>query len=1076
MHSSSQKYEVSNSHNTYSPRRYDVFLSFSGIDARNNFAGHLLAALDRNGFYTFRDDTKLTKGEDIGPGLLKAIEDSSIAIIIFSKNYAASRWCLDELVKIMDCRRTFKQFVVPVFYGVDPSIVRMQSNGYAQAFTRHHDYFFKDAKLRRWRAALTEAANISGFDSKHVSNGDESKLIDYIVEVVANFLDPSHLSVADYPVGINSRVEKLKELLSLGLNDVQIVAIWGMGGIGKTSTAKGMYNLLHRRFDSSSFLENVRGTWKQYNGPVKLQRRLLSDLLLDKNRSIRNFYRGIEEIKRRAWCRRVLLVLDDVDDVSQLRALAINRDLLHPGSRIIVTTRDLSTLSSLQVDKVYTPEELNKEESLRLFSWHAFRRDSPIEDYEILSQEVVSYAKGLPLVLEILGSFLSGRTVPEWRSKLEKLKKIPHDDVQGKLRLSFDSLDDEQKGLFLDIACFFVGMDQDLPVKILEGRGFFPKSGIGVLARRCLVRIDSDNQLMMHDLIQDMGREIVRQESCREPGERSRLWYYEDVLDVLEHNTGTSLVEGLVLNLPRSYELELDAKGFAGMNTLRLLHLSYVHLTGSYEHLSRRLVWLCWKGFPLKCIPSTLYMDNMVAIDFSYSSLEEVWRETKVLNKLKYIDLSHSYFLTKTPNFTGLGSLEILLLSHCTKLGEVDQSIGCLKNLLVLNMKNCQNLCKLPRTMLLLKSLVHLDISGCSKLGGSAIISWFSSLASLTRSPDSIGLSPASIQGSSCFLKLYLENCNISCVPNQIGSLISLQFLNLSRNNFSSLPASITSLPKLKGLYLNQCTWLQLLPGLPIKLKGLSANYCTSLERISIESKVDEAPFMTFYGCPKLVDNSFANDFRKNLLQYQGLPEQGDFSIFLPGSEVPNWCNYQSMGSVLSFVVPPDQKIQGWILCCVFAGHHNDDDDMFAISYDIHNKIIGRKRRYQPTVDGYPIRREYQMWLNYVPFWYLESEWKESESWLQSGDVVEMSIRIDKHWRVKKCGVSLICEGDEKDLQSNVQPLIHYTFPPLCGEDYFADGKGSLSLLRQVTDHSFLHEIGVLKSKKKGYHLALARL
>ncbi|XP_059625792.1 TMV resistance protein N-like [Cornus florida] len=363
--------------------------------------------------------------------------------------------------------------------------------------------------------------------------------------------------------------------------------------------------------------------------------------------------------------------------------------------------------------------------------------------------------------------------------------------------MSFDSLDDEQKGLFLDIACFFVGMDQDLPIKILEGCSFFPKSGMGVLARRCLVRIDSDNQLAMHDLIQDMGREIVRQESCREPGERSRLWCHEDVLDVLINNTGTRLVEGLALNLPRSNEPELDAKVFAGMSRLRLLHLSNVHLIGSYECLSRRLVWLCWKSFQLKCIPSTLYMDNMVAIDFSYSSLEEVWRETKVLKKLKYLNLSHSYFLTKTPDFTGLRSLEILLLNHCTKLVEVDQSIGCLKNLLVLNMKNCQNLCKLPRSMFLLKCLVHLDISVCSKLGGSAVMSWyssFSSLVSLTRSPDSIGLSPASILGSSCILKLYLENCNMSYMPSEIGSLVSLECLNLSRNKISNLPASLAFL------------------------------------------------------------------------------------------------------------------------------------------------------------------------------------------------------------------------------------------------------------------------------------------
>ncbi|XP_059654438.1 disease resistance protein RUN1-like [Cornus florida] len=276
----------------------------------------------------------------------------------------------------------------------------------------------------------------------------------------------------------------------------------------------------------------------QPNGLVELQEKLLCDILLtDGNQRIRSEDYGIEVIKRRAWCRRVLLVLDDVDNINQLRALAINRDFLRRGSRIIITTRDLSSVSSLEMNEVYMPQELNNEESLQLFSWHAFRSYRPVQDYEILSEKVVSYAKGLPLVLEILGASLLNSTIAEWKSELKKLKKIPHMDVQRKLALSMNSLDDEQKGLFLDIACFFVGMDKDFPIKLLKGCGFFPESGIGVLSRRGLVSIDVLNRLRMHDLIQDMAREIVRQECPEEPGERSRLWYHKDALDVLRNNT-----------------------------------------------------------------------------------------------------------------------------------------------------------------------------------------------------------------------------------------------------------------------------------------------------------------------------------------------------------------------------------------------------------------------------------------------------------------------------------------------------------------------------------------------------------
>ena len=82
--------------------KYDVFLSFRGEDTRNNFTDHLYAALNQKGIYTFRDDQKLERGKLITPVLLKAIEDSLFAIVVLSKNYASSTWCLDELAKIME--------------------------------------------------------------------------------------------------------------------------------------------------------------------------------------------------------------------------------------------------------------------------------------------------------------------------------------------------------------------------------------------------------------------------------------------------------------------------------------------------------------------------------------------------------------------------------------------------------------------------------------------------------------------------------------------------------------------------------------------------------------------------------------------------------------------------------------------------------------------------------------------------------------------------------------------------------------------------------------------------------------
>ncbi|GKE04107.1 TMV resistance protein N [Tanacetum coccineum] len=146
---------------------YDVFVSFRGDDTRKNFVDHLFAALKGHGINTFNDNEKLDRGKSIAPKLLEAIEESAIAIVIFSKNYASSTWCLDELVKIMSCHKTKGRSVYPVFYDVDPSDVRKQQGHFGEGFGQHQ----KTDKIRIWREVLVEAANFSGWDLKTVANG-----------------------------------------------------------------------------------------------------------------------------------------------------------------------------------------------------------------------------------------------------------------------------------------------------------------------------------------------------------------------------------------------------------------------------------------------------------------------------------------------------------------------------------------------------------------------------------------------------------------------------------------------------------------------------------------------------------------------------------------------------------------------------------------------------------------------------------------------------------------------------------------------------------------------------------------
>jgi hypothetical protein len=148
--------------------KYDVFLNFKGEDTRYNFTDHLYAALQRKGIFTFRDEEKLERGKPISPELLKAIEESQFSIVILSKNYASSTWCLDELAKIVRCMNETGMTILPVFYDVDPSDVRRQTGTFEQAFIDHQERF-KDniGKVETWRAVLKEVANISGW---HLQN------------------------------------------------------------------------------------------------------------------------------------------------------------------------------------------------------------------------------------------------------------------------------------------------------------------------------------------------------------------------------------------------------------------------------------------------------------------------------------------------------------------------------------------------------------------------------------------------------------------------------------------------------------------------------------------------------------------------------------------------------------------------------------------------------------------------------------------------------------------------------------------------------------------------------------------
>ena len=169
----------------------------------------------------------------------------------------------------------------------------------------------------------------------------------------------------------------------------------------------------------------------------------------------------------------------------------------------------------------------------------------------------MKYAQGVPLALKVLGCFLYEREKEVWESAINKLQRILHPSILEVLKISYDSLDDKEKNIFLDVACFFQGKDVNLVMKFHNASGFYPEIGISVLVDKSLIAIGSYNQIRMHDLLQELGREIVRQESIN-PGNRSRLWHHEDIYEVLTYNTVSSLLWIIILKYSSIYKLDMN--------------------------------------------------------------------------------------------------------------------------------------------------------------------------------------------------------------------------------------------------------------------------------------------------------------------------------------------------------------------------------------------------------------------------------------------------------------------------------------------------------------------------------------
>ncbi|XP_056176733.1 disease resistance protein RPV1-like isoform X2 [Syzygium oleosum] len=766
---------------------YDVFLSFRGTDTRKAFVDHLYNSLVDAGISVFKDDDELCEGEKIGTNLLQAIKNK--------------------------CMKSAGHVVLPIFYQVEPADVQHQKGSFGEAFS-HLSGKYSEEDVAEWKQALQEVASLKGWESERTANGREGELVKMVVRTVLSKLKEAfQLVVTKQLVGIDNTVADILRLLDDNPNATQMVGIHGMGDIGKTTLAKVVYNKLFNQFQHRSFIANSRES-SQRRGISCLQKQLIWDILETKD-EVPNKDEGIRIMESRFKHKKVLILLDDVDNHDQLKALIGKHDWFERGSKIIITTRIRSILDDAEVNCQYELKEIAVDQSLILFSRHAFRRDSPPCEFESLSHDIVSTTRGLPLALEVIGSFLCGKNRAFWQDALKKLEKAPHRKVQETLRISYDALSNEEKQIFLDIACLFIGTHVRITSYMWDACNFYPAMEIEQLSFMSLIKIGDNHELKMHDQLRDLGREIVRQEDYNAPMNRSRLWIHEEALEVRQRNKGIEKLHVRALRLDKyRSDSEFTTEQFETLPNLRFLQVRGAGLIGDSKSLLPELRWLQWQYCPA-FVAISFHLEKLVILDLSWSDISELWEgwsHLKVAKELKVLNLTGCYHLKVTPDLSAFQNLEILVLANCQNLEQIHHSIGEVRGLVSLDFSHCWKLRMLPGEMGKLEELKKLNIRETA----------------IEEIPPCIG----SLKG---LVSLDFSRCGkLRVLPRDMGKLEELKELNICKTAIEEIPPCIGSLKKLEILHAYGC---KSLVGLPdsishlVNLSTLDLSMCISLDR-----------------------------------------------------------------------------------------------------------------------------------------------------------------------------------------------------------------------------------------------------